>query len=295
MQVVTTQGPDQAPEALFKDLQDFDTVLVCGGDGTVNQVVQSLMVDDRPVALAVIPFGSANFLAKELGMCGKLDRLVNALLESIPRPYPLACVEQIETGKCRYWAAAAGVGTDASVICSLSPSAKSRFGIAAYYTECARRIVFSAPRFPRFAVEFEDASTGLLRKEIVVQVVAERIGFFGAFLEMPGTAPLPPGQFRVVLLKNAHRSTFLRYGLCVVGGQALRGRHGVSLDDVEVVRTRELRCFSMKALGSETQHAAGSAKVLAEVDGEFFGELPVRLFQTQRQLQILRPLDDVRS
>ncbi|HXN64969.1 MAG TPA: acylglycerol kinase family protein, partial [Candidatus Acidoferrales bacterium] len=43
-----------------------DTVFACGGDGTIHDVIQGLA--GTPVALAILPFGTANALAHDLGI-----------------------------------------------------------------------------------------------------------------------------------------------------------------------------------------------------------------------------------
>lgn len=118
---------------------------------------------------------------------------------------------------------------------------------------------------------------------------ADRIRFFGGFLEDKEMGTLPADQFRVVLLKSSRRATFLKYGLCVVAGHALPRRYGVTLDDVEVVRTRELRCFPLPAPGDGGANSAVASRLSAEIDGEFFAALPVTLSLTPRRLLILRP------
>jgi len=60
----------------------FDTVIACGGDGTVHEVLQSLVGTD--VALGVVPLGTANALAADLGLIGSPAKAVNSLLKAKP-------------------------------------------------------------------------------------------------------------------------------------------------------------------------------------------------------------------
>ena len=285
----TTRGPGCPPGPLFEDVEGFDTVLVCGGDGTVNEVLQALMVDGREAALGVIPFGSGNLFARDLGIRRNAEKLVEALTHATLQPCPVGCIEQLDRGDRRYWLAAAGIGADARVICELSSSAKARFGIAAYYAESVRQLLFSRVPFPLFAVDFEDLATGKTRTEIVAQVVAERIAYFGRFLEPEEQSALPPDQLRIVLFKTARRITFLHYGFRLVASRVHKWRGGAKLKDIEVVRTRGVRCYPAEAASVAPQRVHGQRKNLAEVDGELFGELPVRLFLAPRQIQVLRP------
>src|SRR5690242_17762213 len=56
---------EQAREAVA---QGCDTVFACGGDGTVNEVLQGII--GSQAALGVIPLGTANALAADLGLSG---------------------------------------------------------------------------------------------------------------------------------------------------------------------------------------------------------------------------------
>jgi len=63
-------------------LNGFDTVLACGGDGTVHEVLQSLVGTD--VVLGVVPLGTANALAADLGLTAAPAKVVRTLLTAAP-------------------------------------------------------------------------------------------------------------------------------------------------------------------------------------------------------------------
>ena len=61
-----TRSPGSATTIAEQAVRDgFDTILACGGDGTVHEAVQSMVGTD--VALGVVPLGTANALAADLG------------------------------------------------------------------------------------------------------------------------------------------------------------------------------------------------------------------------------------
>ena len=62
--------------------EGYDTVLACGGDGTVHEAVQSLVGTD--VALGVVPLGTANALAADLGLIASPTKVARILLNSVP-------------------------------------------------------------------------------------------------------------------------------------------------------------------------------------------------------------------
>ncbi len=280
-QTATTAGPASEPARLFDAVEDFETVIACGGDGTVNEVVQAIMSGPRDPSLAVVPFGSGNLLARELGTRRHIPAILKMLVESDLQPCSVGVIERLEEpGHRRYWLAAAGIGADARVICDLSSAAKHRFGISAYYAEALRQLLFSRRPLPFFKVEFLDDATRSTRSEAVAQAVAERIGYFGTFLESQGAAPLDSDLLRVVLFKTSRRTSFIGYGIRLLAHQA--AGHRSTPTDIEVVRTRELRCYLWN-------DQASAEKILAEADGELIGSIPVRISIAPRRIRLIRP------
>ncbi|MDO5670556.1 MAG: diacylglycerol kinase family protein [Corynebacterium sp.] len=102
--------------------QDWDLVVVVGGDGTLNEVVNGLLgpaTEDPPTpeelpALAVIPTGSANVFARALGFppdpVAATDMLSNLIRRDLRRRICLG------TWNKRWFAVNAGFGMDADVV-----------------------------------------------------------------------------------------------------------------------------------------------------------------------------------
>jgi len=77
----TTRG-DAESFAQALDTEAFDAVAAAGGDGTVNEVANGLA--GRGLPLAVIPLGTANVLAAEIGMPGRIHQV--DLVRAVDRP-----------------------------------------------------------------------------------------------------------------------------------------------------------------------------------------------------------------
>src|SRR5579859_7981106 len=73
--------------ALAAIRQGYDAVLACGGDGTVHEALQALVGTD--VALGVIPLGTANALAQNLGLGRNPAKAARALLDAKPVEVPV--------------------------------------------------------------------------------------------------------------------------------------------------------------------------------------------------------------
>src|SRR5271170_6408643 len=68
LSVIETKGPGDAERAAASASRaDTDILIVAGGDGTINEVVNGLMATPGPVpAMAILPLGTANVLAQEI-------------------------------------------------------------------------------------------------------------------------------------------------------------------------------------------------------------------------------------
>ena len=151
--LVLTDSPADA-EAKTRVAVDAgcDTVFACGGDGTIHNIVQVLAKTE--VALAIMPMGTANALAHDLGLPMKLSAAARAALEGTARRVALGRIEysdlQGQPG-ARYFIVAAGAGVDAHLFYKLHTGTKKRMGMAAYYAK-AWHLWFSYP-MTRFQVE----------------------------------------------------------------------------------------------------------------------------------------------
>jgi diacylglycerol kinase family enzyme len=255
-------------------------LLAVGGDGTFNDLLQAAVATRSEVALGVVPFGSGNLLAQELGARGDIRQLAAAILAAAPSPVALGrMTAQSATGHAvRYFTVAAGVGADARVICGINPRFKQRFGIAAYYVESARQLLFDPEPLPEFYVAFNDSATGQGRCERVTQVVVERVSYFGRCLAGRNGHGLRSEGFRLVLFKTDRRSAFLAYGARLLASRFSPAAR--PLRDVEIAHAREITFTSANRSPSP---------VFVEVDGEPIGQLPASIEVVPDAVRILFP------
>jgi diacylglycerol kinase family enzyme len=298
-----TQSSDSVSQQIDRLLRDeFTNFIVCGGDGTVHGVLQALVEAGDDVTLGIIPFGSGNLLAKDLGIPRHPLRAARALLTAQPIPTTVACMEfRTATGEMarRYWIVAAGVGADAHVICKINHTFKARYGVYAYYAEAARQLLLARYKFPPFVVEFQEndsgSGTGATRREVVTQIVAERIDYFGRCLATQkngaGSGRISE-DLHVVLFKTPDPLRYLTYGVRLLSN--LVGVPPGKIRDVELVRVREITCRELDPEESLPECwkgvRQGSGEIFAEADGELLGALPVKIQILPATLSLLRPM-----
>lgn len=250
-----------------------DAVIVCGGDGTINEVLQCLV--GKQVALGVMPFGTANALASNLGLEGSPRHMIEALLTAQRVEVPVGRVIYCDGAgeqRSRYFTVAAGVGADALLMSRLDPGLKRRLGYALYMVEAFR--IWLTHSFPLFDARF--VSGGEVDKvEAISQLLAVRVRSFGGSLRnlVPG-ATLHGAKLSMLAFKTRSRYRYLRFLLAV-----LFARHTF---------TRFVESVAADAV--ECRVAEGSRMpVLIEADGEPLGALPARIEMAEQKLMLLIP------
>lgn len=109
--------------AIREHRDDVDCVIVGGGDGTLNGALQGLVGTDLPLGL--LPLGTANDLAKTLGIPNDLDEACDVIAQGHSR--------RIDVGRVNdaYFFNEASVGLSVALCRALTSEAKARFGILA--------------------------------------------------------------------------------------------------------------------------------------------------------------------
>lgn len=221
---------------------DADLVVAAGGDGTINEVVNGLA--GRAMPVAILPLGTANVLAWEMGFAGRADRAVEAVLGGAAQPIRPGLVEG------RRFLLMASAGIDSRVVAGAGPGMKRVLGKAAFVLAAIREILRkqSAP------------VTGIAdgrRIEADLVVVTRAAHYGGPFVIAPDASLADPTLW-VVAPRRRGRLALVRYGLALVAGRL------AALEDVDVFPAREVVL-------------EGPAGHPVQVDGDAVGTLPVRI------------------
>jgi len=270
-----TSGPGTAGLLAYQAMQDgCDTVLACGGDGTVNEVLQSLV--GTVAALGVVPMGTANALAADLGLSAPPARAVRALLTASPTRIPVGRVfftSHDGERNSRYFTVAAGIGADGAFFYRLDTQLKRRFGYAAYFVNAMH--IWATHSFPLFKAAIVSGDKSAPRTEEVSQLLAVRIGNFGGMVHnlVPGAALSNP-RLRLVAFKTRSRLRYLRFMAAV-----WFRRHTYS-HEIESIEAVSVEC---------SVRDSSATRIYVEADGELLGSLPVTIEIVPDALTLLIP------
>ncbi len=273
-----TTGPRSADQQARRFIANgFDTIIAAGGDGTIHDTLQGLV--GSQVSLGVLPLGTANSLASDLGIPRNPAIAAQQLLSA--QPHRIA-VGQIEYQRnptrrdTRFFTVAAGIGVDAALFYKLNAGFKKRWGMVAYCAEALRQ--WTVQRFHPFRVEWFDTEQKK-RSEVVTQLLVVRIANFGGVLRKlaPG-ADLFRDDFRLVLFKTRSRARYLRFVTSRLVDQDWAD------ENIELVHASQLWCMPHRD-ENEQRHGV----VHAEADGEWLGRLPVQISLVPNSLNLLVP------
>jgi len=273
----TRAASDAAAQVRMAIRDEFDTIVACGGDGTVHDVLQGLAGKDA--VLGIIPLGTANALAHDLRLPISAKAAARALLTAAPKRIALGKIEFRDFNNIpssRYFTVAAGVGVDAHLFYKLNRLIKDRMGMLAYYTKATH--LWLTHRMRYFEAEFSKNGGGAQREARLSEMLAVRINHFGGVLrELAPGASLARNDMRLVLCRTGNRALYLAY--------VFRGMLGLSngVPGIELVHADEITC----------RHASGEKDedIYVEADGELLGRLPITLSMVPDALTVLVPKD----
>lgn len=226
-------------------------VIVCGGDGTVNEVVNGMARSQVP--LAVLPAGTANVLAKELCLPWNLPRAAEIIVRAPYRRIALGlAIPEKSSGEPRYFLSLAGAGADGALVSAVRPEIKLKAGILAYWQEGLRQL--SKYDFPMFRTSMAGNAIDIDASLVIVG----RTKHYGGPFKITTEAGLLQPEFELAFVTTRSAWRYLAYLPLIWTGKLRGARY------VRFFKTSSLQCAS----NSESH-------VQIQVDGEPAGRLPV--------------------
>jgi len=263
---VGTTGPRTAEACARRAVdENVDMILVAGGDGTVNEVINGVTPSRIPVG--IVPAGTANVLACELGLGTHYRRAVGMVSQCVPERVALGRLRNAE-GEERYFLLMAGVGLDAEIVYRLSGPLKAWAGKAAYW-------IAGFAHALRWVSQFDAKAAGQNMR--CGYALASRVRNYGGDLEIARGANLLEDDFEIVLFRGRNP---LRYGIYFAGVL------GGFLPHIRGIRVE-------RATRAEFT-APEDSRIYVQVDGEFAGHLPASIEIVPDALSLLVP-DDFRA
>ena len=234
----------------------YAVIGVAGGDGTVNEVINGLAArGDNAPALGIVPLGTANVLAHELGLGFSAAAIARTMTHGRAlRVQPGQATNGAAAARC--FSLMAGAGFDARVVAGVSVPFKRRWGRLAYFWRSLVEAVKYRP--VRYAVDIDG-----MRCEAASVIVSRSRHYAGPFVVAP-RATLGEPLLHVCLFERWGRWQALRFGL-----QLLRGRLPQT-GGYRVIAGHHVTVSVLDGAGDEGRHPV-------QVDGDDALCLPVSI------------------
>jgi diacylglycerol kinase (ATP) len=255
-----TAGPGDAAQIAARAARNGSAdVIVAGGDGTINEAIQGLAGTNA--RLGILPRGTANVLARELGLPLDDERAVAVAAQGKSRQIYLGLAINETTDEKRHFVLMAGLGLDASVVRRVQPSLKKRIGKGAFWISGLSHLADWNP-IP-FTLEIDG------KKYTSTFAAIGKAARYGGDLAITPGARLDQREFEICIIETMSRVRYLHllsYAL----------RNGMPRDKPEV---RFVNANSVKAYGDAA----------VQIDGELLGELPMRFEIAPHSLEVIVP------
>ncbi len=244
--------------AKFAEEEHADQILVAGGDGTINEVLNGIMQKksrERKPTLGIIPLGTSNMVARGFGIPIHIDKA----LEIIKKRKK----QRVDVGKAnyKYFLIGAGVGVDAAMYKNVQPIIKKIFGEMAYPVALLKTIMTHEPQ--ELIVQWEG------KKISCYYALVCNIGKFSNIFEIIPDSKPSDGILDVIIFQNKDIMNQFKYCL------GLATKKHIAFPDVKTFRAKKLIICAKSAM--------------VHCDAELIGKTPVKIGCIPRAISIFVP------
>jgi YegS/Rv2252/BmrU family lipid kinase len=233
-------------------------IIAAGGDGTINEVMNGMVHSSVP--LAILPLGTTNVLAKEIGIPDNVEAAMQKALSLTPRNISLGRIECTVNNSAvsRYFCLMAGIGFDAKAVFDMNKAIKKVSGEGAYILSGIVNLIHYFPGELFFRVDGKEYSG-------YAAIVGKASRYGGNFRVTPDADILDPSLY-ICIFTGRRRTDLLRYVAGVV-----RGTH-LKLHDVTYLKASDIEVI-------------GNAHI--QIDGDYFGTTPATFTVVQNAVRLV--------
>jgi diacylglycerol kinase (ATP) len=255
VEVLNTEHPNHATE--LAAAAGDRLVVAAGGDGTLNEVINGL---SPGATLGVLPLGTANVLARELGVPLDAEGACRHILTGASSRVDLG-VATDGSGAERRFACMAGIGFDAKVVDAVTPRQK-RYLRTLAFPIMAFKVLFGS-KLPPVRV-LQEGKTHVARFAIVANG-----HYYGGDFRVSGPGLLTSGELETILVERV--SLLIRPDIFA-----------------SIMARRPLNRTMKSFTATEVRAQSPGAEVPVQLDGELWGHLPMSFRIEPAALNVIR-------
>jgi diacylglycerol kinase (ATP) len=235
--------------------QDWDAVVAAGGDGTCNEVAGGLL--GTAIPMGVIPIGTANVLATEIGLAPAPESIAHTLAFGEVRP---VCLGQMND---RIFLLMMGSGWDARVVAGVSSRLKKFLGRWAYAAQAVMQIC----KVPSGSLQIFIEN----KMENGDWVIVCNAGHYGGKYLVAPQARMEDPTFQVLIFNGQGPLDRIKDLFALWLGQPALSK-------------------SIRVFVTDKVRVTGGSSELVQIDGDSAGGLPVEISVAPQRLNLIVPL-----
>lgn len=243
---------------------NFDLIIACGGDGTVNEVAKGIMESKRKLPLAILSGGTVNDFAKYLALPTNAREFYKLIKRERMIEVDIGKVHTINKSEHEYFVNVAAAGMLTNVAYQVQADIKAVLGRMAYYFEGIKEL--GKQKFDPLQVRIK--SDEYENEEDILLFLVSNSSSIGGFKKLAPEADILDGLLDVVIIKKSAITDLANIFMNI-----LTGDH-INHPNVIYYKTKSV-------------YIESSSIVPIDIDGEYGGELPARFEVIPKALRIL--------
>ncbi|MEG2353448.1 MAG: YegS/Rv2252/BmrU family lipid kinase [Clostridium sp.] len=244
-------------EEAFKDIHNnYEYVLVAGGDGTVDRILNIMMKLKIKKPLGIIPTGTANDFSKLMNLGEDIEDICEKIINSKPR--------KIDIGKIndKYFINVASAGLFTDISQKTDVNLKNTMGKLAYYLKGIEAL----PSFNKLKIEVTSKE---FNYEGYMYLILVFNGKTAGNFKLGYKSEIDDGLLDVIIIKAGHMKDIISIFFSIIRGEHLEGVPGVIY-----FKTNKLR------INCEED-------IVTDIDGERGPDFPVTIECIPKEIKIL--------
>lgn len=236
--------------------ENYAFLVVSGGDGTLNSIVNLLLLNELKLPVGIIPAGTCNDFARSLNLPASLTACLDIIWAQKITEIDLGLIN----GE-RYFLNTCGGGLFIDVSFNTDHELKKNFGPLAYYLKALGEVRQKRP----FVLKIQTENESIEEEVLLFFILNGTHG--GGFANLVGDASMSDGFVDIVLVKNCAHLELANLFFRVLAHEPINDKYAR--------RIKAGKCF-----------IAGSSDILLSIDGEKASSLPIELCVVPKALQV---------
>ncbi|MTI48595.1 diacylglycerol/lipid kinase family protein [Sporosalibacterium faouarense] len=242
----TEKKYDAMNETIRTCKEDWDIIVACGGDGTINEVASGIAKSERKIPVAILAAGTVNDFANSLGLPKDAKEFCNMIMNGKTLDADLGKIND------SYFVNVAAGGLLTNIAHQVPSEVKTVLGRMAYYMEGLKEI----PRqmFNAFKVNIESEEYSIMGEEIALFLISNS-SYIGGFKKLAPKADIMDGKLDTIIIRKSEIQDIITILIDLI-----KGEH-INHPKVKYFRTEKITIDCDNPID-------------VDIDGEYGGELP---------------------